>query len=206
MNATEIQAVRDTLQQFQNGYDHRDTGTIESFRTLFIPEDELEVIGTGAIEPGDDEWCLGLDAASGLVVNDWEGWGDLVLDVADARIHVLGDVAWLATTGTVTMDLDTNETYRDYLSYIQEMAADETLDPRARMIEILRGASNTLFEAERGKQYVWPVRFTAVLVRCKNPLAGNGNSAPSETAATRWLFHQIQFSFATTRFPDVRNL
>lgn len=190
MNATDIQAVRDTLKLFQDGYTRRETALLTDFRNLFVQEDELEVIGTGAIEPGGDEWCLGLDAACSLVENDWEGWGDLALDVPDARIHVLDDVAWLATTGTVSMDLDPAETYKDILSYFQEVAGDESIDPRARLIEVLRGGANTLFEAERGSQYVWPLRFTAVLVR----------------RGERWLFHQIQFSFATTRFPDVRNL
>jgi SnoaL-like domain len=190
MNVNDIQAVRETLQQFQDGYERRDTALLEEFRSLFVQEDDCEVIGTGAIEPGDDEWCLGPEAACNLVENDWEGWGDLALDVADARIHVLGDAAWLATTGTVTMDLDTTETYRDYLSYIESVAGDEALDPRARLIEVMRGGITTLFEAERGKQYVWPLRFTAVLVQ----------------RGERWLFHQVQFSFATTRFPDVRNL
>lgn len=194
MNATDIQAVRRTLQAFQDGYDRRDTALLADFRKLFVPEDELEVIGTGAIEPGDDEWCLGLDAACALVENDWEGWGDLALDVADARIHVEGDVAWLATTGTVTMDLDTTETYRDYLEYLKQVADDESLDPRFRLLEIIRGSTNTLFEAERGMIYTWPLRFTAVLVR------------RTVEGEKRWLFHQIQFSFATTRYPDVRNV
>ena len=195
MNAQEIQAVRDTLKMFQDGYDRREKAYLEDFRKLFVPEDDLEVIGTGAIDPGDDEWCLGSDAASGLVQNDWEGWGDLALDVADARIHVEGNVAWLATTGTVTMDLDVTESYRDYLTYLREVADDEAVDPRARLLEILRGGANTLFEAERGKMYIWPLRFTAVLVRRQGD-----NGQP------RWLFHQVQFSFPTTRYPDVRNV
>ncbi len=196
MNASDIQAVRDTLQKFQDGYERRDTSQLENFRALFVPEDDLEIIGTGAIETGDDEWCLGLDAACDLIENDWEGWGDLALDVADARIHVLGDAAWLATTGKVSMDLDPTQTIQDYLSYMQEVAGDESLAPQARLVEILRGATNTLYEADRGKQYIWPLRFTAVLVR--RPGGGNGSG--------RWLFHQIQFSFPTTRFPDVRNM
>ncbi len=201
MNASDIQAVRDTLQRFQDGYERRDTSQLENFRALFIPEDDLEIIGTGAIETGDDEWCLGLDAACDLIENDWEGWGDLALDVADARIHVMGDVAWLATTGTVTMDLDPTQMIQDYLSYMQEVAGDESIAPRARLVEILRGAASTIYEADRGKLYIWPLRFSAVLVRRTG--GGNGN-APVGNA--RWLFHQIQFSFPTTRFPDVRNL
>lgn len=200
MNETDIQAVRETLQKFQDGYSRRDVSLIQDFRDLFVPEDDLEVIGTGAIEPGDDEWCLGVDAACDLVQNDWEGWGDLTIDVADARIHVLGDVAWLATTGTVRMDLDPEDVYGDYLAYIQEVAADEDESPRDRLLEIMRGGSNTIFEAERGKEYLWPVRFTAVLVR--RPAANGG----SLNVGRRWLFHQVQFSYATTRFPDVRNV
>jgi hypothetical protein len=194
MNASDIQAVRDTLQAFQDGYDRRDKTLLPDFRKLFVPEDELEVIGTGAIEPGDDEWCLGPDATCGLVQNDWEGWGDLALDVADARIHVEGQVAWLATTGTVTMDLNATETYRDYLEYLKQVADDDALEPRARLLEILRGGTNTLFEAERGEIYTWPLRFTAVLLR------------RLVDGEQRWLFHQVQFAFATTRYPDVRNL
>ncbi len=200
MNAMDIQAVREKLQEFQQGYTHRDVKKLDEFRKLFVPEDDLEVIGTGAIEPGGDEWCLGLEAACNLVRNDWEGWGDLVLDVADARIHVLGEVAWLATTGTVSMKLDGTETYRDYLDYVKTTIENENQDARARLFDILRGATNTIFEVERGEQYIWPIRFTAVLVRRKT---GDGNGS---TESGRWLFHQMQFSFATTRFPDERNL
>jgi hypothetical protein len=190
MDTTDIQAVRDVLQRFQDGYDRRDLSLVDDFRKLFSSDQDVEVIGTGAIEPGDDEWCLGPEATSVLVKNDWEGWGDLALDVADARIHVHGDVAWLATTGTVTMELEPEETSRDYLDYISQIVENDDLAPRSRLLEILRGSANTLFEAERGKNYVWPIRFTAVLVRSN----------------TQWLFHQMQFSFATTRFPDVRNV
>jgi len=190
MADSDVQAVREALRAFQDGYDRRDTNLVDDFRKLFFTGEETEVIGTGGINPGDDEWCLGPDAACELVRNDWEGWGDLKLDVPQARIHTLGDVAWLSTTGTVAMELDPTEIYQDHLSYIQKLTEEESMDPRARLLEIVRGATNTMFEAERGKDYIWPIRFTAVLIRSQQG----------------WLFHQITFSFATTRFPDVRNI
>jgi len=52
----------------------------------------------------------------------------------------------------------------------------------------LRGCINTLCELQRGETFVWPLRFSAVLI--------NDDGA--------WRFIQMQFSFATTRFPDVR--
>ena len=188
MNASEIQSVRDTLQKFQDGYQRRDVNRLAEFRDLFVKDDDLEVIGASAVEPGGEEWCLGLDAASGLFENDWEDWGDLTLDVGDARIHVLGDAAWLATTGSVAIELDPVETYRNFFAYAGEVAAQDRADPRARLLELLRNGTNTLCEAEQGRQYIWPLRFTAVLVR----------------QSGTWLFHQVQFSFATTRYPDVR--
>lgn len=189
MNEADIQLVRETLQQFQDGYTRRDALRFDQFRRLFIPEDDLEVIGTAAVDPGDDEWRLGMEDAQNLFLNDWEGWGDLSLDVADARIHTLGDVAWLATTGTVTMSLDPDETCHDTLSYIREQLGEEdNLLPRERLLDILREGINTLTETWRGSDYVWPLRFTAVLVR----------------RGENWLFHQLQFSFPTTRFPDER--
>jgi hypothetical protein len=178
------------LQQFQDGYDRRDPTLIQDFRGLLAPEAETEVIGTGAVHPGDDEWCLGQDASCKLFSNDWESWGDLSLEIAEARISVVENVAWLSTTGVVKMEIDPDEACRDYLDYLKELTQDEEAHPRERLIEFLRGGSNTLFEAERGRQYIWPLRFTAVL----------------ERRAERWLFRQIQFSFATTRFPDVRNV
>jgi hypothetical protein len=189
MIEADILAVRETLGQFQEGYTRRDPEQITEFKRLFVPEDELEVIGTAALEPGDDEWRFGIQDASSLVLNDWEGWGDLALDVADARIHTLGDVAWLATGGTVTMELDADETYRDTLAYIREELVDEGGEnPSERLLKILREGVSILSEAGRGSTYIWPLRFTAVLVR----------------RAGHWLFHQVQFSFATTRFPDER--
>lgn len=185
---TDLQSVRGVLQKFQDGYLARDLSALESFRALFVPDVHLEVIGTGAIQPGDFEWCLGPEAALTLVKNDWQGWGDLRLDLPSVRIHILGDVAWLAVTGTVTEQLARDAAYQGYLDSLAAVLADSQTSPRSRLFEILRGAANTAFEAERGDQYVWPIRFTAVLVR-------------RESA---WLFHQIQFSFPTTRFPDVR--
>lgn len=190
MTEQDIHAVREVLQKFQDGYDRRDAAVIDDFKSLFVPEMDLEVIGTGAVIPGDDEWCLGRDAVCQLLVNDWENWGDLRLDLPDARIHMLGDVAWLATTGTVNMELPQDDTYASYLESVRQALDDRESDPKVRLLEILRGGTNTLFEAERGDEYTWPIRFTAVLVR----------------RGGEWLIHQAQFSFATTRFPDVRNI
>ena len=39
------------------------------------------------------------------------------------------------------------------------------LSAEEKLLDILRGGSNTLYELRRGEQFVRPLRFTAVLVR-----------------------------------------
>ena len=191
---TAINEIRAVLAQFQAGYDQRDPGVLDAFMDLFSSEPGLEVIGTGGITPGDHEWCLDREAVRTLVGNDWEGWGDLKLDVKGARVFVSarGEVGWLATTGTVALTIAAGESYRDYLAFVKNLLEKESQPPRSdesKVYEILRSGSNTLAEMQRGDHFVWPIRFTALLVR----------------EARAWRFHQMQFSFATTRYPDVRS-
>jgi hypothetical protein len=47
---------------------------------------------------------------------------------------------------------------------------------------------NTVYELRRGQTFVWPLRLTAVVVR----------------EAGDWKFAQMNFSFPTVYFPDVR--
>ena len=186
--SNEVEAVRAVLQRFQDGYTRRSLDNLNEFMTMFVSDDTLEVIGTGALKPGEFEWCLGLAATRELVENDWKGWGDLVLDVQGARIYTSGDAAWLATNATVNMTIPAEQGYADHISYLRARLAEETPAARDLLLDIVRGGSNTLFEFEQGEHFVWPLRFTAVLVRREG----------------RWLFHQMQFSHANTRFPDER--
>ena len=157
-----IQAVREVLRKFQEGYAQRNPDHLDAFMQLFTPDNDLEIVGTGAIRFGQDEWCLGPEMARELVDSDWRYWGDVRLDLENAHIHALGQVAWLATPGTVTMQMDTQESYRDYVDYVAEIARREDLLPQDKVMEIMRGSSNTIFEQSRGETFIWPFRFTAV--------------------------------------------
>jgi len=43
---------RTLLQDFQDGYSKRDADGLDAFMELFVPGDELEVIGTNTVAPG----------------------------------------------------------------------------------------------------------------------------------------------------------
>jgi len=184
----DVQAVRQVLHTFQEGYTRRDVQALPAFLDLFTSEPTLEVIGTGGVLPGDDEWPVGREAVRLLVESDWQHWGDLRLDVDGAWIFIKGEVAWLATNARVSMRLPEEPGYQSYLEYISSVLEKPGLTAQEKLLDILRGGTNTLYELKQGEDFVWALRFTAVLVRQEG----------------YWLFHQVQFSYPTTRFPDVR--
>ncbi len=93
-------AIVRQLRAFQEGYERRDTASVNSFmRELFSPDDVL-ILGTMP-----QEVYVGYDEASSLIFDDWASWGDCTFLVDKARISVHGDVAWFATIGYVEFDL-----------------------------------------------------------------------------------------------------
>lgn len=187
MNEKHTQHIRALVDQFQQGYIERDQAQVDAFMQLFTPE--CEVIGTGGQRPGVSEWYLDRDSARALVAGDWQGWGDLRLEMDTLSIHSHGDVGWIAVSATVSEHVG-EETYQGFLDYLQEFTAKAPMTARQKLLYILRGGSNTLYELSRGEDFVWPLRLTAVVVRGE---AG-------------WQFAQMNFSFPTIYFPDVRRI
>ena len=181
------QEIRSLLQSFQDGYTRRDVTQLDAFMELFTPN--AEVIGTNGVRPGEDEWYTNRDSARNLVEGDWNWWGDLSLDVDSASIQVLDNVGWIATTATVTKTMGA-ESYASFLESIKAYIETSSLPPEQKLRFILRGGTNTLYELGRGEKFVWALRFTAVVVR----------------EAGGWKFAQVNFSFPTIYYPDVRIL
>ena len=177
--------IRTLLQTFQDGYIRRDVSQADKFMELFTAD--AEVIGTNGIRPGVDEWYMDRAAARDLVVGDWEGWGDLRLDLDSMSVHQRGEVGWAAASATVTKTIGV-ENYQSYLEFVKSFIDDPKLSAEQKLLHILRGGTNTVYELRRGEKFIWALRFTAVVVR----------------EAEGWKFAQMNFSFPTIYFPDVR--
>jgi hypothetical protein len=182
--------VRALLRRFAEGYARRNLSQLEQFMELFVSSETVEVIGTNAVQPGEGEWCLGREATRQLVASDWEHWGDVVFDVDGARISAQGDVAWLATTGTVTDTIPVDQRYNGYLQHVQGILEDQERRSEAKALDIVRLGNDIVVDLPLSETFVWPFRFSAVAVREEG----------------QWWFHQMHFSFATTRAPDVRTV
>jgi hypothetical protein len=177
--------IRLLLETFQEGYIRRDPEQVNAFMALFT--EDAEVIGTNGIRPGVDEWYTDSASARALVAGDWQGWGDLRLDFDTLSIHSRGDVGWIAAPATVTEVIGA-ENYSAYLDYVRKFLDESDLSAEQKLLYILRGGTNTVYELRRGEKFVWALRFTAGVVR----------------DADGWKFAQMNFSFPTIYFPDVR--
>lgn len=183
--STPLDEIRALLRAFQVGYTRRDLTWLDRFMELFTAD--AEVIGTNGVRPGKDEWYTDRLSARELVQGDWQGWGDLRLDMDSISIHRQGFVGWVAATATLTQTIG-SENYASYLEFVKTFIEDPDLSAEQKLLHILRGGTNTLYELRRGEKFVWPLRLTAVVVR----------------EASGWKFVQMNFSFPTIYFPDVR--
>jgi hypothetical protein len=177
--------IRLLLQTFQEGYARRDVNQVDSFMELFVAE--AEVIGTNGVKPGVDEWYMDRHSARELVEGDWQDWGDVRLDLDSMSIHSRADVGWVAASATVTQIIG-DENYASYLEFVKKYIERPDLSAEQKLLNILRGGTNTVYELRRGEKFVWALRFTAVVV----------------LEAAGWKFAQMNFSFPTIYFPDVR--
>jgi hypothetical protein len=88
-----------TLQSFQDGYVRRDVSTLDTFMSRHFSKDgEVVLLGT---ECGASEWIRGVPAAKHFIQNDWQNWGDFRFDAEHAVINSTGNVAWVASLGSV---------------------------------------------------------------------------------------------------------
>jgi hypothetical protein len=96
-------------------------------------------------------------------------------------------VGWIAASATVTQIIG-DENYASYLEFVKKYLERTDISAEQKLLYILRGGTNTVYELRRGEKFVWALRLTAVVVR----------------EADGWKFAQMNFSFPTVYFPDVR--
>jgi hypothetical protein len=177
--------IQSLLRTFQDGYTRRDLTQVDNFMELFTAD--AEIIGTNGVRPGNGEWYMDRVSARELVEGDWEGWGDLRLDFDSMSIHSRGEVGWIAAPATVTKIIG-EENYASYLEFVKNLLDTSKLSPEQKLLHILRGGTNTVYELRRGEKFIWALRFTAIVLR----------------ESGDWKFTQMNFSFPTVYFPDVR--
>lgn len=91
-----------SLRAFQEGYVQRNPANLDSFMIRLFPTGgQVLILGT---EGGAAEWVRGYPAAAQFIRDDWRDWGDFRFDVDRSIICSSGDVAWVATVGSVNFN------------------------------------------------------------------------------------------------------
>ena len=162
---SDSEEVRSQLQKFQDGYTARDLTQVEAFMGLFVKSDEIELVGVGARKRGGSEWFQGWQAIREIVEGDWTYWGDVRLDVAGAKISVLGDVAWLSTSGDLLKTEESEKAFPLYMDMMKEILENEKLDLATRLTDATVFGVKQMRDRTKAIGHAWPFTFTAVLVR-----------------------------------------
>jgi hypothetical protein len=175
-----VPEVRQVLQCFQDGYTMRDFAKLDEFMRLFVPGNDAELIGIGAAARNQYEWFQGTERIREIIESDWRHWGDVRLEVKEAKITIKGEVAWLSTVGAVlqTEHIQTDQVTGFSLTQMKELLDNETLSPKARLVEAAHFGVRRWREREKPAGYPWPFVFTAVLVKQEG----------------QWRFHTIHWS------------
>ena len=177
------------IQKFEAGYKSRNQEILSDYmNSVFASNVEITAIGTSAVSTDSDEWCIGYEAVSKLIADDWLYWGELTLDFTQLYSDQVNDSAFVSICGTVYEKMTTDSYNKFRLSLVNDVIKRDDLDDKTKLIEILSGISNTLMETNKGDDYFWPVRITGYLIR------ENEN----------WKFKHIHFSYPIEFYPQVR--
>ncbi|NHJ47978.1 MAG: hypothetical protein FK733_09335 [Asgard group archaeon] len=190
--SSEEKEIIKRIESFQEGYIKRDLTSVKDWIRELLDEN-VQVIGTNSIYPGDFEWRTGHDAAIEMFENDWKHWGKLKMYVEHSEIQVDGDTSWAAIFATVTRFTreEENRTFeaskKRSIQRIKAIAEKE-MDSTLAMYQIINDASSVLYQYEQSETFVWPIRITL------------GFSKKNE----KWMIKQIHFSWPGRGFPTVR--
>lgn len=184
-NINSIKEVKKVLKDFQELYKNKDISKVDNYvDEEFSSREGLAVLGSSM-----GQWCFNTDDIKTLikshVANENKYWKDVNFKFEGAKIFADENVAWVVSMGVIRNTITEDEYIENTIKKVKEL-----LDREDRSkVDALKAASqmaNTLRQIEKGENYIWPVRFTCVLIK------------ENQT----WKFHQMQFSFDSESWPN----
>ncbi|MDF2593179.1 MAG: hypothetical protein K0S75_2645 [Clostridia bacterium] len=169
--------VRKVLKKFQDLYANKDTSQIEDYvKDTFSFKEGLAVLGSGM-----NQWCFNAEDITALIKshmsNENNYWREVDFKFETAKVFANKDVAWVVSIGNIRNTLPEHEQIEDTINKVKDILSREKKS-KENTLDAARKIANLLLETDKGESYVWPFRFTCVLV--------NENDT--------WKFHQMQFS------------
>lgn len=184
-NINSIEEVKKVLGDFQELYKYKDIKKVDNYvDEEFSSREGLAVLGSSM-----GQWCFNTEDIKTLIkshlANENNYWKDVNFKFQEAKIFADENVAWVVSLGVIRNTITEEEYIEDTIEKVKEL-----LDREDRSkVDALKAANqmaNTLRQIEKGENYIWPFRFTCVLIK------------ENQT----WKFHQMQFSFDSESWPD----
>lgn len=184
-NINSIEEVKKVLGDFQELYKCKDIKKVDNYvDEEFSSREGLAVLGSSM-----GQWCFNTEDIKTLIKSHFASennyWKDVNFKFQGAKIFADENVAWVVSVGVIRNTITEDEYIENTIKKVKEL-----LDREDRSkVDALKAANqmaNTLRQIEKGENYIWPVRFTCVLIK------------ENQT----WKFHQMQFSFDSESWPD----
>ena len=87
-------------------------------------------------------------SARALIAGNWEGWGDLYLDLDSMSVHNQSDVGWVAASATITKTIGA-ENYQSYLEFVKTFIDDPKISAEKNAPHPARRDEHSLRTAPR---------------------------------------------------------
>lgn len=158
------------LQGFGKDYLNKEVD-ISKFANKYFASQNLLAINT------DKSLYNNAEEIKELIRNHRDYYEDIELDYENCLASSYDNVVWLITNGTFKKVIPESNAVENTVELIKNIY-NSNLDDKYKLFKIRRSIAEMLKENARGEEYVWHLRFEAVLVKEDN----------------NWVFKYLQFS------------
>lgn len=156
--------IMETFKAFEEGYVKRNADDIDTFMALFSDEDDVQMLGISATEPGEYEWFKSKEAIREIVLSDWTHWGKVNFRFDLLQISEKNGVAWFTLPASLEQ-LDANEeSWGFYAEQMKKLLENKDMSAHDRMFEAAHFGIRRVREKNLGAGYEFKMVISGVLV------------------------------------------
>ncbi|MEA4960399.1 hypothetical protein [Lutispora sp.] len=161
MHELEIQ-INKMLLEVKKCYIERDKKNIDSLSNLLFHDEYPPII----IGTSNNEWCFGIEESKNIFLSDWEGWGNVTIDLESIMCGQSDSLGWFTVKAGVEYTFkDSDEKYASYMNLVTSIAKSDKA-PIAKMSEINWFLSHLLHTRKNGeRRYIWDLTISGI-VQC----------------------------------------
>lgn len=187
-NKYSFNEVKEVIEKFQVGYRQKEIMNIDLFvDEMFSKKDGLVVLGSGM-----DQWAFNAADTKKIIEKHWSKENNYFKEIdfkfGEAKIFTTENVAWVITIGNIKNKISEDEQIEKTITKVKDVL-NKQVKSQENALFSARTIADTLRNIDKGDDYVWPFRFTAVLIKEEGS----------------WKFHQMQFSLDSVSFWQYRN-